>query len=66
MVYCFSFLLLVFDYYLYTSCVLCVPFPSVFNIFAMFTYQKKKCVSRTKSKLGVKIVNLFVQGWKKT
>ena len=39
----FSFVLsLVFGCYLYTSCVLCVPFPSTFNIFALFTYQEKK------------------------
>ena len=49
-IFCFSFLLLwgACLYFLfpfacirYTSCVLCAPFPNAFNIFALFTYQKK-------------------------
>ena len=34
--------LLVFGCYLYIPCVLCAPFPSAFNVFALFTYKKKK------------------------
>ena len=41
LVCCLSLLLLVFSCYLYTMCVLCTPFSSTFNIFALFTYQKK-------------------------
>ena len=36
----FFFLLCVLGCYLYTPCVLCVPFLSAFNIFALFTYTK--------------------------
>ena len=34
--------LLVFGCYLYIPCVLCAPFPSAFNVFALLTYQQKK------------------------
>ena len=37
----FSPILLVFGCILYTLCVLYAPFPSAFNIFPLFTYQKK-------------------------
>ena len=42
MLVCSLFSLLVFGCYLYTLCVFCVPFPSAFNIFSLFTYPKKK------------------------
>lgn len=44
LVCCFSFCLLVFGCYLYTPCVLCVPFPSDFNIFACLPIQKRNKV----------------------
>ena len=46
---------LVFGCYLYIPCVLRAPFPSAFNVFALFTYKKKK-------KKKLKYVDHIIEG----